>query len=95
MSLPVNLSTLDSAEILDREFLGIRAQLLQVAATLDRLDRAAGDVEIDPRRQNIRRAIDILNEPASGRAERLQQLFSIPFDPNWRQRLGVTNSNSD
>ena len=38
-----------SGPLLDREFLEIRAKVLEVAACLDRLDRAPGTVEHDPR----------------------------------------------
>ena len=36
---------LSASDVLNREFLEVRARLLQVAAALDRLDRAAGSVE--------------------------------------------------
>ena len=39
---------LDAPEVLQREFLEIRARLLQVAASLDRLGRAEGSVADDP-----------------------------------------------
>ena len=40
-------------EIMEREFLETRAKLLELAAALDRLDRAAGSVAQDPRSQQI------------------------------------------
>ena len=36
-------------EVLDREFLQIRGKTLELAAAFDRLNRAAGEVETDPR----------------------------------------------
>ena len=39
MSLP-----LSAPEVLSREFLEIRAKILEIAAAFDRLERAAGDV---------------------------------------------------
>ena len=44
MSLP-----LSAAEVLGREFLEIRAKILEIAAAFDRLERAVGDVSDDPR----------------------------------------------
>ncbi len=82
-------SPLDAAEILNREFLEVRARLLQVAAVLDRLDRAHGDLSADPRRQNIDRALDLLAEHRADRAEQLQLLFSLPYDPAWKQTMGL------
>lgn len=80
---------LDAPDVLDREFLEVRARLLQVAAALDRLDRAAGDVSADPRLDKIRRALAILENPQADRAERIQLLFSRPYEPDWRSKMGV------
>ncbi|HEV2968776.1 MAG TPA: hypothetical protein VGY55_02230 [Pirellulales bacterium] len=78
---------LDAPEVLSREFPEIRARLLQLAAALDRMDRAAGSPEADPRRQKVRDALAILLEPEPDRAERMQLLFSLPYDPEWKQEF--------
>ena len=76
---------LDAPEVLNREFPEFRARLLQLAAALDRMDRAAGTPEGDPRRQKIRDALAILlDDSAPNRAERLQLLFSLPYDEDWK-----------
>jgi hypothetical protein len=81
MPIPV-----DAPEVLNREFPEFRARLLQLAAALDRLDRAAGTPEGDPRRQKIREALKILlDDSAPNRAERLQLLFSLPYDEGWKK----------
>jgi hypothetical protein len=83
---------LDAPEILDRVFLDLRARLLEAAAMLDRLDRAEGNIEADPRIRKIRQALQTLHEqPAGDLAERLQLLFSIPYDENWRTAYALTN----
>ncbi len=64
MSIPI-----DAAELLNREFLEVRARLLQVAAALDRLDRAEGDVSQDKRRRGIDEAIDVLAGSGPGRGK--------------------------
>jgi len=74
---------LDSHEVLNREFLEIRARLLQVAASLDRMDRAAGSVQDDGRVQGIQRALEILQAPGADRAEQIQLVFSRPYDADW------------
>ena len=69
-------------EILDTYFLDTRHELLEIAATLDRYDRAveqanAKPVSNDPRRQRIQEALDILAGTQHGdRAEMLLNLFS-------------------
>lgn len=83
MSIPLN-----AAEVLDREFLDIRARLLQVAAALDRLERAEGAVDSDPRRQKIREALAILAGDQADHAEQIQLVFSRPYAPDWRAVFG-------
>ena len=78
---------LDAAEVLNREFLEIRARLLHIAASLDRLDRAEGELKGDPRPELIRRALEILADTQPERAEKIQLLFSRSYDANWKKAL--------
>jgi hypothetical protein len=80
---------LDAPEVLNREFLEIRARLLHVAASLDRLDRAEGSVLGDPRLDKILQAIGILADGEADRAEKIQLLFSRPYDADWMATLGA------
>jgi hypothetical protein len=75
---------------LESEFLIVRAKLLEAAAAFDRLDRAEGSVANDPRRQKLRQALDVLAANEPDRAEKLQLLFSLPYEPNWRSKYGLT-----
>lgn len=83
---------MDSQGILDREFLEVRAKLLEVAAALDRQDRAPGDVSGDPRRQALAQAIEILatHPQPPNRAEQLQLLFSRDYQPDWKARFDLS-----
>ena len=68
----------DAEQVLDAYFLETRAKLLEIAATLDRVDRAA-DVEAvkgDARIGFIWEALKILQSNAPDRAERIQRLYS-------------------
>ena len=76
-------------EILDREFLEIRAKLLELAASFDRLDRAHGTVSGDSRESLIQEGLKILQSDDPNRAEQLQLLFSRQFDDNWRKNCGM------
>jgi len=76
-------SPLEAAEVLNREFLEIRARLLQIAASLDRLDRAGGSPG-DPRLDGIRQALAILRADKPDRAEQIQLVFSRPYHAGWR-----------
>jgi len=77
--------TAAAVQILDREFLTIRCKLLEVAAALDRIERGQGSAANDPRLEKIRAAIAMLGEQGAGRAEQLQLIFSLPYEPAWRK----------
>jgi len=71
-----------------------RAKLLEVAATLDRIDRTDDDGEplsevAQPHREQIDEAIRICLSEGPDRAERLQQLFSREYQSNWRSRMQI------
>jgi hypothetical protein len=81
----------DVVEVLNRDFLETRCRILEVAAALDRLDRAAGHRGDAPDRRlaQLRQAIEALLEPGPGRAETVQRLFSLDYDAGWQKRFGV------
>lgn len=78
-------------EMLDREFLQVRSRLLDVAASLDRIDALEGSVSDDPRMLQLRRALERLTGPAQEepRAEQLQLIFSRPYQQDWQRALGL------
>ena len=78
-------SPMTAPQVLDREFLEIRARILQLAADLDRLDRSAGSVAADARLDLIRRGLNTLLEEEDGRAERIQLIFSRAYQPTWQK----------
>jgi hypothetical protein len=79
--------------VLEADFLLLRAKILEVAAGLDRFDRASGDAtgdaSNDPRRGRLDEAIRLLLSDDPDRAEHVQLLFSRPYSKNWRAELGV------
>lgn len=78
---------LTAADFLDEEFLIVRAKILEVAAALDRLDRGDGDVSQDPRLERLRRSLAELSSAKPDRAERIQRIFSLPYDEDWRRMM--------
>lgn len=86
----MTLASRTAQEIFDREFLEIRAKLLQLAAHFDRIDRA-GTLD-DAHRETVAQALQLLLDPATGprRAEQLQLLFSRMYEPNWRVSMDVS-----
>jgi hypothetical protein len=80
---------LTATEVLDREFLEVRARLIDVAAALDRIDRAEGSATDDPRLDQIRQAVKVLAGDTPDRAETVQSLFSLPYQEDWREDYGL------
>jgi hypothetical protein len=78
---------LDAPEVLNREFLPIRAKILEIAAALDRLERAEGSAAGDHRLSQIERSLAALQDTGPDRAERVQMIFSLPFDDDWQARF--------
>jgi hypothetical protein len=72
-------------KVLEREFLGIRARLIELGAALDRVGRASGFTSGDPRSEKIRQAVEILLGGEANKAEQIQLLFSLPYEENWRK----------
>lgn len=71
--------------VLDRYFLEIRSKVLDVAAALDRIERAAdpGRAAADERMAKLRQAVEILLDSQPDRAVRVLSVFSDPYDPHW------------
>lgn len=84
---------LTAAEVLSREFLEIRAKVLDLAAALDRLSRAGGSADDDPRLVRVREALAIVLEQrgsAADRAEQVQLVFSRSYDQAWQSSYNMT-----
>ena len=88
MTIPMN-----APDVLDREFLTMRAKTLELAASLDRLDRASADhaatIDCDRRLELLREGFKILLTADGDRAERVQKLYSLEYHEDWHTRLGV------
>src|SRR5258707_12460306 len=79
------LSPLPAAAALDAYFLDARAKILDIAAILDRIGRAHDVVAVakDPRLAKIVQALEVLCDDSGGRAEKVQQIFSLEYDAAW------------
>jgi hypothetical protein len=87
MNGTTDLSPLPAPKALENYFLEARSRLLDLAGILDRIGRGAeaGTVGQDPRLAKIRQALEILHDPSGGRAERVQQLFSLGYEAGWER----------
>lgn len=77
-----------AGDVLNREFLEIRAKILELAASLDRLDRG-GRVSGDPRVKLIEDAIATLDFDFQNRAEKVQFIFSREYEGDWREKYDL------
>ncbi len=79
------MQPLPAPAVLNAYFLEARSKLLDVAAFLDRIQRGPDSdaTRADPRLARIREALEVLLATEGGRAEQIQQIFSIEYDANW------------
>jgi hypothetical protein len=81
------MNPLPAGKALDAYFLEARSKILDLAAILDRIGRGtgAGPAGNDSRLGRIRQALEVLLDQSGGRAERIQQVFSLDYDPKWER----------
>ncbi len=78
------MTPLPAARVLEQYFLEARCKLLDLAAILDRIGRGEPKgIDTDPRPGQIRRALEVLLSDSPNKAESVQQIFSLEYDPNW------------
>jgi hypothetical protein len=80
------MKPLPANKALESFFLEARCKLLDIAAILDRINRGQELGEVlanDPRIEKIRKALEVLHDQSGGRAERIQQIFSLEYDSGW------------
>ncbi|MDX1924962.1 MAG: hypothetical protein SFV81_00510 [Pirellulaceae bacterium] len=82
----------NAEQVVEQEFLQVRAKILEIAAFLDRLDPqdAQGISSVNTERLKLLRAgCELLLDGENDKAARLQLLFSRKYDEQWRQTMGV------
>ena len=82
------MSQRPAEQVLDESFLCVRAKILEIAATLDRIDRSSGQANSD-RRKQIDQGIELLLGGAENRAEQVQMLFSREYLPEWQTDMNL------
>lgn len=82
------MSPRNATEIVDREFLELRARLLELAASFDRIGRADHPGP-DSRMRLVEIGLTILADDEPDKARRIQQLFSREYSPGWRGEFGM------
>ena len=83
-------SPMTAEAVLNREFLEMRARVLELAACFDRLNRSVGDTEDDPRFRQLMAGVELLLSSNSNRAEQVQLLFSREYVEQWREEYELS-----
>jgi len=79
MAVHQGTSPLTQRELIDEYFMEERVKVIDLAAFLDRLDRAReADADNDFRLRSIRHALAVLAGDHGGRVQRVQMIFSDP-----------------
>ena len=76
-------------EVLEREYLPVRAKILEIAAALDRIDRAEPPIIDDPRVDKLQAGLNVLVGSSVTRAEEIQLIFSRQYHDNWQTEFGL------
>lgn len=76
-------------EVLDQEFLQVRAKILEIAAFFDRLTEAEASDVSQEHLQLLEQGCAILNDDEENKAARVQMLFSREYDSDWREKYAI------
>lgn len=77
-------------ELAAREWPALRASIIDIAATLDRLDAAGPAEATSEARTQAEALLRTLLEVGEGdRAQRLLEQLSRPYDPKWRDAFAI------
>jgi len=81
-------ATRTAQDILEQDFLNIRCLILDLAASLDRIDRAEGSDSVANHEQMklLQGGIDLLKADGPGRAAQVQLHFSDQYEEGWNKK---------
>ena len=90
MSTKQPMAERSAAQIVADEFMIARAKIVELAATLDRIERASGSVDDSRNMQLLVQGMHILTDDQIEKAKRVQLLMSRDYDPNWQNLMSIT-----
>jgi len=76
-------------QIVSDEFMIARAKILELAATLDRIERATGDVDGSRSMQLLVQGMNILCDDEVEKVKRVQLLMSRQYEPQWQSHMAM------
>ena len=81
-------------QIVADDFMIARARIVELAATLDRIERATGDVEDSKNMQLLMQGMQVLCDDEVEKAKRVQLLMSRQYDPQWQSQMSISKKGS-
>ncbi len=84
-------TTRTALDLWNRDFLEVRHRVLDIAAALDRCDRAddSAKARSDSRYLQLEQAIRLLVDGRPDRTESIQMTFSEPYDAAWKSSFEI------
>jgi len=76
-------------QIVAEDFMIARARIVELAATLDRIERATGDVDDSKNMQLLMQGMQILCDDEVEKAKRVQLMMSRQYDPHWQTQMSI------
>jgi hypothetical protein len=92
MSTKQPMAERSAAQIIAEEFMIARAKIVELAATLDRIERASGNVEDSRNMQLLVQGMHILIDDQFEKAKRVQLLMSRDYNPNWQNLMSISKN---
>jgi len=89
MSIKQITAERSAQQIVAEDFMIARARIVELAATLDRIERATGDVDDSKNMQLLMQGMHILCDDEVEKAKRVQLLMSRQYDPQWQVQMSI------
>jgi len=90
MSTKQPMAERSATQIVADEFMIARAKIIELAATLDRIERASGSVDDSKNMQLLIQGMHILIDDQVEKAKRVQLLMSRDYEPNWQNLMSIS-----
>ncbi len=90
MNTKPNIAERSAEKIIADEFMIARAKIVELAATLDRIERARGETADSKPMQLLLQGMHILCDDEFDKAKRVQLLMSRQYDPQWQLRMSIS-----
>ncbi len=88
------ISERNADKIVADEFMIARAKIVELAATLDRIERANGVVDDSKQMQLLVQGMQILCDDEVEKAKRVQLLMSRQYDPHWQSQMAIAKKDN-